>query len=107
MAYVWVRVFSVDTVPPGEMVGVEVGEHRLAIYNVDGRFHATQNVCPHQFAILSDGWLDGGIVECPLHGGRFEVATGRVLCEPAEDDLRTYDVRIEDGHVEVLMPENS
>ncbi len=102
----WIVLFTIDAVPPGAMIGVDVGEHRLAVYNVDGRFFATQNVCTHAFAILSDGWLDDAVIECPLHGGRFDVATGRVLCGPAEEDLRTYEVRVVDENVEVRLPDD-
>ena len=103
----WTRLFAIDLVPPGSMVGVDVGDLRLAIYNVTGEVYATQNVCTHAFAILSDGWLDGCTVECPLHGGRFDVTTGRALGDPAEEHLRVYTVRVVDGEIEVLLPEDA
>lgn len=103
----WTRLFPTDDLAPGMMVGVEVGEYKLAICNVRGTFYATQNVCTHAFAILSDGWLDDDIIECPLHGGRFEVATGRAVREPAEDGLTIYPVRVADDGVEVLLPEDT
>ena len=99
----WVPVLACDTLPAGEMIGLEIGDHRVAVYNVDGTFHATDNVCTHAFAILSDGWLEDGVIECPLHSARFDVATGRVLSEPAECDLRTYPVRIVDDQVDVAL----
>jgi nitrite reductase/ring-hydroxylating ferredoxin subunit len=100
----WVRLLRCDALRPGSMKGLEVPGRRLVVYNVLGAFHVTDNVCTHAFAILSDGWLEGGVVECPLHGGRFDVATGKVLNEPAVRDLRTYPVRIVEGNVEVLLP---
>ncbi|HWJ73930.1 MAG TPA: non-heme iron oxygenase ferredoxin subunit [Kaistia sp.] len=102
----WTRLFPAEDLAPGMMVGVEVGEHKLAICNVRGTFHATQNVCTHAFAILSDGWLDDDIIECPLHGGRFEVETGRAVREPAEERLIVYPVRVAADGVEVLLPED-
>jgi nitrite reductase/ring-hydroxylating ferredoxin subunit len=99
----WTRLVACEALPPGEMVGVEVGDSRLAIYNVDGTYHVTDNICTHAFAILSDGWLEDGIIECPLHGGRFDVATGEALSEPAECRLRTYPVRIADEYLEVQL----
>lgn len=103
----WVALFTTDAVAPGQMIGVDVGEHRMAVYNVNGRFFATQNVCTHAFAILSDGWLDDAVIECPLHGGRFEVSTGRVLCGPAEEDLQTFEVRVVYDTVEVRLPDGA
>ena len=83
----WHRVVAVSDLAEGEMFGVEIHEIRLAIYNVDGTFLATSNVCSHAFALLTDGWLDGGVVECPLHGGRFDVASGKALGDPVDCDI--------------------
>jgi nitrite reductase/ring-hydroxylating ferredoxin subunit len=99
----WVRLLACDSLPEGDMIGLDVGELRLVVYNVEGNFHVTDNVCTHAFAILSDGWLEGRVIECPLHGGRFDVATGQVLGEPAECPLKTYPVRVVDDHVEVAI----
>jgi naphthalene 1,2-dioxygenase system ferredoxin subunit len=74
---------------------------------VDDAFYATDNVCTHAFALLSDGFLDGTVVECPLHGGQFDVTSGAAVLEPAECDLRSYPVRVVDGHIEVLIPARS
>ena len=100
----WVPVLACDTLPAGEMIGLEIGDHRVAVYNVDGTFHATDNVCTHAYALLTDGWLDDAVVECPLHGGQFNVCTGEAICTPAEVNLRTFSVRVVDGQVEVLLP---
>ena len=64
---------------------------------------ATDNVCTHAFALLSDGWLDGEYVECPLHGGRFEVATGKAMGDPVVCDLRTFPVRVSGDDIEILI----
>jgi nitrite reductase/ring-hydroxylating ferredoxin subunit len=57
------------------------------------------------YALLTDGWLDDAVVvECPLHGGQFDVCTGKAICTPAEADLQTYPARIVDGQIEVLLP---
>jgi nitrite reductase/ring-hydroxylating ferredoxin subunit len=102
---VWIRLLPVEAVQPGGMIDVEVGELSLAVYNIGGKFYATQSVCTHAYAVLSDGWLDGCTVECPLHGGRFDVPSGRAIAHPAEEDLRTYEVRVVDGQVEALLPD--
>lgn len=83
------------------MLAFQVEEVRIAIYNVGGKFYATSNVCTHAFALLTDGWLDDEIVECPLHGGQFDVRTGKaqggiVLC-----DVKTFEVKVIDGVVHI------
>jgi nitrite reductase/ring-hydroxylating ferredoxin subunit len=73
--------------------------------NVEGRFYAADDTCTHEEASLSTGFLKGALVKCPLHGSRFNVCTGEALEEPAEDDLRTYPVRVEGGRILVGLPE--
>jgi len=85
------------------MTEATVGDRQIAIYNVDGELYATDNVCTHAFALLSDGWLDGDVIECPLHGGRFEVRTGKALGYPVEVDLKTYQVRVVGEDVQVKL----
>lgn len=99
----WTPVIRADEVPEGEMVGVELDSLRLAIYNVANQFFASANVCTHQFALLTDGWLDGSVVECPLHGGQFDVTSGKALGGIVVCDLRTYPVREVDGMLEVRL----
>lgn len=104
----WVKVAAVDDVPEGEMIGRSVEGQKVAIYHLDdGRFFATANVCTHEFALLSDGWLEGAEVECPLHSGRFDVTTGRALCEPLKRDIRRFEVEVRDGAVYVALPDKS
>ena len=74
---------------------VIVGEQRILLANVDGRYYATDDTCTHEDASLSAGSLRGALVKCPLHGSRFDVRTGRAMEEPAEEDLKTYAVRLE------------
>lgn len=99
----WVTVASAAALEPGEIVSAKVGEEEIAVYNVDGTFHATSNICTHAFAFLSDGWLDEVEVECPLHAGRFDVTTGKAVCPPVEIDLKTYPVRVIDDEVQVRV----
>jgi len=82
-----------------------LGNRQIALYRVDGRVFALDDVCTHALALLSQGFIEGGTVECPLHGARFDIATGRCLAPPATVDLRTYAVRIEGDDVYVRAPE--
>lgn len=92
-------------VPPGRMKCVRAMGRVLLIANVDGRFYATDDTCTHEDASLSGGSLKGDLVRCPLHGSRFNVRTGEVLEEPAEDDLTTYPVRVEGDTILVALDE--
>lgn len=97
----WHAVCKTDDVAEGTMRGFEVGGTRIVVYQVDGRFYVTSNICTHAFTLLSDGWLDDLVVECPLHGAQFDIASGRVLCGPATQDLPVYPVRDNAGTIEI------
>lgn len=95
-----VRVCSRASLAPGEMRAVEVaGLPPLAAFNVSGRFYVTSNVCTHNVAILTDGFFEGETIECPLHGGCFNVRTGEPLHFPCEVALPTYPVSVEGDDV--------
>lgn len=99
----WVTVASASRLEPGDIAGAKIGDVDIAVYNVDGAFYATSNICTHAHALLSDGWLDGDAVECPLHAGRFDVKTGKALCPPVEIDLQTYPVRVVGDEIQVRI----
>ncbi|MEJ0019250.1 MAG: non-heme iron oxygenase ferredoxin subunit [Acetobacteraceae bacterium] len=101
----WVRVASVADVAEGQMQGVRVGDREIALYHLPGGdFCATDNVCSHEYALLTDGWLEDGCVECPLHAARFDVRTGRALCAPAEGRLQVFEVKVEGSDLLLKTP---
>jgi nitrite reductase/ring-hydroxylating ferredoxin subunit len=88
-----IKLCSAADVGPGEMFRVDLPDvPPLAVYNVDGEFYATSNICTHNIAMLTDGYLEGETVECPLHGGCFNVKTGAPTSFPCEKPLQTYRV---------------
>ena len=99
----WVAVGQRSALASGAMMGVEIGDLQIAIYNVDGEIYATDNICTHAFALLTDGFLDGDIIECPLHGGCFKIATGEGQGAPISEDLKTYPVRVVGDDIEVRI----
>jgi naphthalene 1,2-dioxygenase system ferredoxin subunit len=99
----WVRAAARSDLAEGEVIGVEVAGHSIALYDVDGNVSATDNICTHAYACLSDGWLDGEVIECPLHAARFDIRSGKVLDPPATEDLKTYPVRIVDDEIQVRL----
>jgi 3-phenylpropionate/trans-cinnamate dioxygenase ferredoxin subunit len=91
----WIRAASSGDIAEDMVIGVEVSSEAIALYNLDGQFYATDNICSHAFALLSDGYLGDGTIECPLHAARFDVKTGKVLCAPATKDIRIYRTKVE------------
>ena len=99
----WVKVAARGDLGEGDILGVAAGGHEIALYNLDGTIHATDDICSHAYARLSDGWLDNGEIECPLHAGRFDVKTGKATAPPCIDDVRVYPVRIEGDEIQVKL----
>jgi len=99
----WVKAASRASLAEGDVLGVLVGGKEIALYDIDGTVYATDDICTHDYAKLSDGWLDKGEIECPLHAGRFDVKTGRALCPPVTDDVKTYPVRIVGDDIQIKL----
>jgi len=95
----WIDAASVDEVPADDVVAIEVQGRDIALYGTEDGIHATDNICTHGHARLCDGFLEGHEIECPLHQGRFDVRTGKAMCAPLTEDLRSYPVKIEGGRV--------
>jgi len=99
----WITVANLSAVEVGSVIGARAGDLDVALYNIDGQIYATHNICTHAHALLSDGWLEGDIIECPLHGGRFAVKTGKGLGAPITCDVKTLAVRVQDGVIQVNL----
>lgn len=97
----WTRVATVDALLPGSWHVVDVDGARIAVVNVDGAFHAIEDVCTHDGGELTGGRLCGYEIECPRHGARFDVRTGAALCAPAYEPTAVFPIRIENGEVYV------
>ncbi|MBV9279553.1 MAG: non-heme iron oxygenase ferredoxin subunit [Chloroflexi bacterium] len=93
----WVRVADAAEIEPETALRVEIDGVPVALWNAGGVFYATQDTCTHEEASLSEGDLWGQVIECPLHGAQFDVATGEVKSLPAILPLATYPVKVEDG----------
>jgi nitrite reductase/ring-hydroxylating ferredoxin subunit len=95
----WTRVASRSEVEEKKIAEATVGETEIALYFVDGAIYATDNICTHAFARLSEGYLDGDCIECPVHQALFNVKTGAVVAAPAFTPLKTFPVRVEGDDV--------
>jgi nitrite reductase/ring-hydroxylating ferredoxin subunit len=101
----WLRVAATGELAKGAMTAVEVAGYDLALYHLDdGTWCASDLYCTHAEARLTDGWLEGCTVECPLHAGRFDLRNGAGQGAPIEADLPVYPVRVEGDAVLVQLP---
>ena len=99
------RLCRVDAIEDGEALRVEVdGRPPLAVYHLDGEFYVSDDTCSHGGASLSEGFVEGGQVECPWHSGRFCLKTGAALNFPAITPIRVYPAIVKDGIV-FISPE--
>ena len=97
----WHNSISAAELAEGEVCGIQIGDKAIALYRINGDVFATSNICTHEYALLSDGYLDGDCVECPLHAAVFHVPTGEVRDGPTSCALQTYPVRLQDGVIMV------
>ncbi len=95
----WHAVTKAGDVREGEILGLSIGSENIALYRIDGQIYATANICTHAMALLSDGYLDGDCVECPIHQALFHVPTGAARTAPATEPLKTYRTKVEAGNV--------
>lgn len=102
-----VRVCAQAEIEPEGVKAFEIGERRLAVFNIGGKFYATDDECTHASASLADGMLDGDVIECSLHFGAFHVPTGEVKSPPCSLALRTYKVLLEGDDVHVDLDKDA
>jgi nitrite reductase/ring-hydroxylating ferredoxin subunit len=91
-------------VPEGEVIKVEHGDLELAVYHVEGEFFVTDDHCTHGPGSLSEGYLEGHVIECDFHQGQFDIRDGRVVGPPCIVDIKTYKVVPHDTAVVIEAP---
>jgi nitrite reductase/ring-hydroxylating ferredoxin subunit len=100
-----IQLCRITDVANGASMRVQAGGLALAIFKVNGQVYVTDDACTHGPGSLSEGYLDGEIIECNFHGGRFNVRTGEVMSPPCMVPLRTYAVTVAQGMVLIDAPE--
>jgi nitrite reductase/ring-hydroxylating ferredoxin subunit len=100
----YVRVAEVGDIGPGEMRHFDVEGYVIAIANVAGTLHAFSDICPHADGPLHEGCLEGHVVICPWHDGRFDIRSGEALTSFAPQGIPVYPVRIDEQQIEVEIP---
>ena len=101
MADMFIPVAKASELPTGRFTPVEVQGRRLLVCHTATGFYAVDDTCTHDDGPLADGWLEGDAIECPRHGARFDVTTGKVLCLPAAVPVRSYPVTVEGDEIRV------
>ena len=90
-----------DEVAEGCALKVEKEGLTLAVFNVDGEFYVLDDACTHGPGSLSEGYIEGDVVECNFHNGQFNIRTGEVVSPPCMIPMKTYPVTVENGKVVV------
>lgn len=93
-----IPVCRLEDLPLGGSVRLDL-DPPITVFHTDGGLYAVDDTCTHQDASLSDGWLEGCLIECPLHAASFDLRTGEPQCLPARRPLRTHRVSVDDGTV--------
>ncbi|QLL06239.1 bifunctional 3-phenylpropionate/cinnamic acid dioxygenase ferredoxin subunit [Mycobacterium vicinigordonae] len=96
----WLNVCPLDDLPEGEAIRVD-SDPPIAVFNVDGTILAIDDTCTHQEASLSEGWVEGYDVECPLHASCFNLRTGQPDQPPATEPVRVHRVTVNNGLIQV------
>lgn len=100
----FVSVATVDELGNGDRLILVIGGETIAVFNIAGQFYAITDVCSHDDGPVAEGELRGFEIECPRHGARFDLRTGKVLSLPAVVDIPAYPVRVVGNEVQVGMP---
>lgn len=97
----WVKACGTDKVASGELFGFDHDDKKILLTNLNGQIYATDRICTHAEADLSTGILSDEGVRCPLHLSVFDLTTGKPQNPPAEESLKTYNVKIDNNEVYV------
>lgn len=97
----WIDVIDQNAMADGENIIVDVDGTEVAVFKLDGKFYAIEDVCSHDGAEIASGTLEGDEIICPRHGARFCIKTGSVKSAPAYEDIACFPVRIDNGKVQV------
>ena len=97
----WIKACATDKVSSGELYGFDHDDKKILLANLDGTIFATDRICTHAEADLSTGILNEEGIRCPLHLSVFDLNTGKPQNPPAEESLKTYNVKIDNNEVYV------
>lgn len=99
----WIDACATDDIDEEDLIAFVHGGQKIAIYNTEKGFFATDLMCSHEEQSFEDGMVIDCVIECPLHGARFDILSGKALSAPATEDLKTFPVKVEGGRVLVQV----
>ncbi|MEO1017938.1 MAG: non-heme iron oxygenase ferredoxin subunit [Pseudomonadota bacterium] len=99
----WIEVGTLDDFEDDDVFGAHVSGTPVAVYLVDGQVFATHDICSHGHARLSEGFVEDGLIECPLHQGLFDIRTGAPAGAPCTEPITVFEARLEDRRILVSL----
>lgn len=99
----WQTIGMLDDFSEGEPVAMVAGNRPVAIFRLGDEVFGLHDLCSHGHARLSEGYVEDGCVECPLHQGLVDIRTGAPRCAPITEPVQCFPIRIVDGHVEIQV----
>lgn len=104
----WTSIASKSEIPNNDKLLIDINNTQIAIFNIEGKFYAIENICSHnnvtlfnEHSNLEDIVIEKKVV-CQRHGAKFCLKTGQALCPPASDPIRTIPIRIKDGFIQTI-----
>jgi nitrite reductase/ring-hydroxylating ferredoxin subunit len=107
MSDAFVKVGSLNDFPTGSMKKVQLHDNNVLVANLSGQIYAMGDSCTHRHCSLSEGTIEGNIVICPCHQGRFDLTTGKVIAPPPKGDEPAYGVKLQGSDVMLKEKRNS
>lgn len=99
----WITVCKVEEVDEFMPKAVTIDDVKIGIFQQEDQYFAIENVCPHAYALLTEGFIEDGTVECPLHEAIFNITTGVLESGPGCRNLCTYPLKVEEGSIFVSL----
>jgi 3-phenylpropionate/trans-cinnamate dioxygenase ferredoxin subunit len=96
---IWCRVAATAALTEDRPLSVDLNGTTVGVFLVGGEIRAVEDVCPHAYALLSQGFVEGDTVECPLHGAMFQLSTGKCLAGPSSRDVAIFEAKIDGGDI--------
>jgi len=100
----FVTVASVDELPNGERILIDIDGEPIAVFNIAGEYFAIMDVCSHDDGPVAEGEVSGFEITCPRHGAHFDIRDGKALTLPAVVDIPAYPVRVSGDEVQIGLP---
>ncbi len=100
----YIAVADEEELPNGERIFLEIDGQAIAVFNIAGKYFAIADVCSHDDGPVAEGELHDTQIECPRHGARFDLHTGKALTLPAVVDIPAYPVKVEGGEILIGIP---